>query len=444
MSDRWDVVVIGAGAAGLAAASELSRAGHTVLLLEARDRVGGRTWTRYEPDLPAPIELGAEFIHGRAPVSFELLRRVGQVPFDVSGDHWTLLSGRLSQRTEDLFGEIQQALRRAEPLRQPDLPFAQWLRSSERYGLSQEAQRLACSFVAGFDAADPERVSTHFVAREWGAGGLLDAGQFRPQRGYGALLAALAGSLDRERVRVQLQTLVHSVSWRPGSVCIEADFLGQAFRVTAPCAIISLPLGVLQHTDAAEGVSFAPPLATKQQALQGLAAGAVLKVSLRFRHAFWETVDDGRYTQASFFHSPESPFPTFWTALPLRAPLLTAWVGGPAAARLSERTTAHIVQQALESLAQIFRCTHAMMGLETAYLHNWQTDPLTRGAYSYVLVGGGEARAALAAPIADTLFFAGEATDGEEAATVAGALRSGERAAREVLASRADTQRNPV
>jgi monoamine oxidase len=435
MMHQWDAVVIGAGAAGLAAASELSRAGCSVLLLEARDRVGGRTWTRHEPDLSVPIELGAEFIHGRAMDSFELLRRVGQSPLDVSGSHWTVIADELVQRTQDLFSEIQEALRRTDPLSRPDVPLVEWLHESERSGLSADARRMACSFVEGFDAADPARVSTHFVAREWGSGGMLDSGQYRPLNGYSSVLAALAGTLDRDHVRVQLQTVVRKVHWSKGAgqVIVHADFLGQAFRAAAPCAVITLPLGVLQAGGGEDGVEFSPPLSAKQQALQGLAAGAVLKVSLRFRQAFWETLADGRYADASFFHSPESAFPTFWSSLPLRAPLLTAWVGGPKATRLSNCSTPEIVEHALSALAGMFHCSQAQLGLEAAYLHNWQKDPYARGAYSYEVAGGDQARAALAAPLEGMLFFAGEATNSEEAATVAGALQSGARAAREVI-----------
>src|SRR5215470_19212794 len=102
----WDVVIIGAGVSGLAAAAEMRKFGLSVLVLEARDRVGGRVWTRHEPDLSAPIELGAEFIHGRAPETFELLREVGKAAVDTSGAHWTLHDGKLVQRTEDIFEQI--------------------------------------------------------------------------------------------------------------------------------------------------------------------------------------------------------------------------------------------------------------------------------------------------------------------------------------------------
>jgi monoamine oxidase len=431
----WDVVIIGAGVSGLAAASELRKSGLSVLILDARDHVGGRAWTRHEPDLSAPIELGAEFIHGRAPETFELLREVGKAALDTSGAHWTLRDGKLVQNTEDLFGDIQTALERSNVLKQPDISFEAWLSRSAQYGLSPEAAAMARAFAEGFDAADPARVSAHFIAREWGSGGMLDSPQFRPLGGYSSVLAALAGALDRENVRLQLQTVVREVRWKRGSVEVDAIFLDQPFSVRAACAIVTLPLGVLQApAEAAGAVRFVPELDTKRKALEGLVSGPVLKLSLRFRRAFWEELDGGKYEGASFFHSAHTAFPTFWTSLPLRAPLLIAWIGGPKAARLSMSGMPDIVRQALESLSTIFAGRPpSEFELEAAYLHNWQTDPFARGAYSYIAVGGGDARSTLAAPLEDTLFFAGEATNTEdEAATVTGALQSGERAAREL------------
>jgi len=176
--------------------------------------------------------------------------------------------------------------------------------------------------------------------------------------------------------------------------------------------------------------------ASRRRSRRSAASGAVIKAALLFRTAFWEELDRARYRGVSFFHSPEAAFPTFWSALPERAPLLIAWAGGPKAARLSGAATPEIVRQAVTSLASVFGTrTGIEERLAAAWVHHWQRDPFARGAYSYVAVGGHGARRALAEPLRDTLFFAGEATDHEgEHGTVAGALQSGTRAAREVLA----------
>src|SRR5580692_4166256 len=94
---KADVIVIGAGAAGLAAAARLTRAGQRVLMLEARDRIGGRIWTRREPQLACPIELGAEFIHGHAPLTRALLAGAGIGSLDTPAQRWVLHNGELTQ-----------------------------------------------------------------------------------------------------------------------------------------------------------------------------------------------------------------------------------------------------------------------------------------------------------------------------------------------------------
>jgi monoamine oxidase len=426
----WDVVIIGAGVAGLAAGADLASKGHSILILEARDRVGGRVWTRHEPEVAAPVELGAEFIHGEIPETFELLQEVGKAALAISGPRYVLREGKLQQRAEGLFAQIQEGLERFVGEKRADVAFESFLAAAERYGLSKDACKLARGAVEGFDAADPARASTLSIAEEWGAGGMLDAPQFRPSSGYSSVLAALSGALERKHVRLQLQTVVQAIQWGPSSVEVDGEFLGKPFHAKARRAIVTLPLGVLQApADATGGVRFTPALKDKHTALAGLASGPVLKVVLRYRSAFWEELEGGKYHDAGFFQAPDLTFPTFWTARPVRAPLLAAWMGGPRAARLGQRPVAQIVREASDSAQAMFG-GHPLE-LEAAYVHDWLADPFSRGAYSYVTVGGQNARRELAAPIHDTLFFAGEATD-SEGGTVTGALHSGTRAAREV------------
>jgi monoamine oxidase len=429
-----DIIVIGAGAAGLAAAAALARSGRSVLLLEARDRIGGRIWTRLEPTLAAPVELGAEFIHGDSPETSELMRRAGATAIDTSGEQWSLIEGRLQRRTESLLGKVRAALEAADVLSKPDMSLEDFLAGDHGRALPEEARAMARAFVSGFDAADPRLVSLHSLAEEWRSGGMLDSSQSRPPGGYRAVLLALCASLDDRLVRLQLQTVVTAVRWSDRSVEVDGLRLGQPFRATARKAIISVPLGVLKAPAGAPGaISFAPRLDAKQAALAQLLSGPVLKVVLHFHRRFWAELDGGRYADASFFHAPGKVFPTFWTPLPVHAPLLIAWVGGSSAAYLCELSDEEIVRQAMDCVSSVFCGGNGVPDLQAAYVHNWERDAYARGAYSYVAAGGGSARQVLATPLDGTIFFAGEATDTTgEATTVTGALRSGARAALEV------------
>src|SRR6202020_507955 len=107
-----------------------------------------------------------------------------------------------------LLGQVQRGMKKAELLKKPDVSFQAFLEEGERYGISKDAVEMACRFVEGFDAADPRRVSAQSIAEEWGSGGMLDSPQFKPMGGYSSVLTALAGKLDRDKVHVQLHTVV--------------------------------------------------------------------------------------------------------------------------------------------------------------------------------------------------------------------------------------------
>jgi monoamine oxidase len=429
---KADAIIIGAGAAGLAAAARLTRAGRRVLLLEARDRIGGRIWTRREPQLACPIELGAEFIHGHAPLTRALLVGAGIASVEASAQRWVLRDGELRQ-ADDWFAGVMEALNASEALQRADMSFDELL---ERHltQLTPEQRAGARRMAEGFDAADTARASARAIVSEWTGDALSDSPQSRPAGGYEGLLAALMAQMDPARLTLRLQCPVEAVHWSQAGVRVRSRFLGEPVEATAPRAIVTLPLALLQE---AAAVTFVPPLTHKRSALAGLATGSVIKVLLRFAEPFWENLHGGRYRDASFFIAPGTPLPTFWTPAPLRAPLLVAWTAGPRALAQSAGAAAGapLVPPILAALESLFGPGAGITErLEAYYCHDWQHDPYARGAYSYVLTGGTEARAALARPLADRLFFAGEATDvGDESGTVAGALASGTRAADEVL-----------
>jgi monoamine oxidase len=433
-SPTFDVIVIGAGAAGLAAAATLAEHGKRVCIVEARDRIGGRIFTRNEPDVPIPLELGAEFIHGRSPVTLRWLRRFNTPIVDASQTRFSIRGGKL-QDADDVFDEMKSGLAR---VRRPakDIAFAEFLDGPARRVLSPAARRFARTLVEGFDAADATRASTREILDEWSGSSAADAPTFRPLHGYGGLVTAIASDFDPTQVHLHLNTIVGEVSWSRGRVEVNATHFGERVSFVASQAIVTLPIGVLQlPAHSPHAVRFTPELRDKQRALMGLAAGPVIKVMLKFREAFWEETHDGKLRDAAFLHAPDAPFPTFWTPLPMRAPVLAAWCAGPNATRLSGLNESQIVSRALESVTILLGDRARVMSqLRGAHVHDWQADPFACGAYSFVTVGAGAARAALSRPTERTLFFAGEAVDTEgEPATVAGALQSGERAAHQAV-----------
>jgi monoamine oxidase len=396
-----DVLVIGAGAAGLSAAAELGRAGLAVSVIEARNRIGGRCETHRIPGLPVPVELGAEFIHGRPRATMDLLKRAGVAAVDSTRTQRIALKGKLLG--ENLFAQAQRVAKRK--LAGPDVSFKRFL-ESER--LPQLTRTLATMMVQGFDAADPRIASAREILEEWRGGG-LGSSQPRAWGGYGPLMEFLAGG-----AKVHLGKPVRAMRWKRGSV----ELRGDGWSARAPRAVITVPIGVLPSL-----------LREKNPALKKLASGPVIRVALAFREAFWEK----RHPGVAFFHAPDAPFPTFWTPLPMHAPLLTCWAGGPKAARLTGSSERVLLRKAMESVRRVLGDIDEP---RTFLLHDWQADPYARGGYSYVRVGGTGAREELAAPLDETLYFAGEATDTEASGTVGGALASGIRAAREIVRGR--------
>jgi monoamine oxidase len=173
----------------------------------------------------------------------------------------------------------------------------------------------------------------------------------------------------------------------------------------------------------------------KREALASIEMGHAIKVVLWFKTAFWERIEDGRYRDVDFFRCDGHPFAAFWTQMPIRSELISAWAGGPRATALAGLSQRELIERALSSFASIIgEPALARAEFEGGAVHDWARDALARGAYSYVAVNGGDARARLATPVDDTLFFAGEATSNDgQGGTVNGALETGERAAAEVV-----------
>ena len=436
-------IIIGAGAAGLAAARDLSRAEQTVVVMEARDRIGGRILTQTDSSAPVPIELGAEFVHGKPPELCQLARAANLELYEVSNRHWYFAGDQLT-RSHEFWKQIEDLMRKMKSS-QRDRSLQDFLQSMPDDEDTREAKAMLTRYVEGFHAASISRVSIQGLVKANEAADSIEGDKaFRLVDGYGSLIQTLRAEAESHGATFHLKTTVREIDWSADHVKVSCEPAGanrstQSF--TGAAAIITIPLGLLQ----AGGIRFIPELSkSKLSAIEGLAMGNVLKINLRFRERFWEDVkrwDEAgervSFADAGFFHCPEAPVPTWWTQLPMRAPILVGWAGGPRADELAAQPEADLVEKAIASLSLIFDLSPDVISahLEQSYIHDWRRDPFTGGAYSFVPVGGLEAQRILAEPVAGRLFFAGEATSVGHIGTVHGAIQSGQRAAREVTRS---------
>lgn len=438
-----EVLIIGAGAAGLAAAQSLCAAGVRVRVLEACDRIGGRLYTLRDPKFAIPVELGAEFIHGRPREIFEITRAAGLSVAEVSGRHRAVRDGKPTGNGER-FAKIDEIFERMADPAVPEQTFAEFLSWIDA---DEEAKAAALGYVEGFNAARADHISTRSLVYESQAQEAIDGDRaFRITEGYDRLAQWLWDQCDSRFATLHLNTIVTGIRWQRGRVEVEAHSSQAAPApavFTADRAIVTAPLGVLAASEGAlGGIGFTPEVPELKSALKLLEMGHAVRVTIRFCPAIANA--HRILAQPGFIHSNDDGFPTWWTSLPAPASheapnlVLTAWAGGPKAERLSSLPDTDLAERAIDSLARILGPAREAVSSHVLgwHLHNWSLDPFARGAYSYAGVGGLEARRQLAVPVEDTLYFAGEAADTEgHAATVHGALATGWRAARQIVES---------
>ncbi|HEV2083841.1 MAG TPA: NAD(P)/FAD-dependent oxidoreductase [Gemmatimonadales bacterium] len=439
---RCDVVVVGGGVAGLAAAGRLAEAGRRVILIEARARLGGRVHTVLDPAGEHPIELGAEFVQGRSADLVQVLHRA-RLPLQEVPERHQRGHGHGTKPLLDV-ESLADRLRESALPKVGDVPVAQAIREAAGADFTTDEMEALTDYLEGFHAADLERFGTAALAENEAAMAKDGPSVVRLEGGYGTLASALRSWLNPDLVRVQTETIVTGLRWRTGEVEVEARRPnGDAIELAASQAVLTVPLGVLKAGKESEGSVDLDPLPTGwPEALGALEMGAARRIDLWFDTAWWM---EANRPPPMFVLGRDQPFPVWWTTATPSLPFITGWVGGPRAQVMAGRTHDEVARLALQSAASIFGRTVQMLEsrVRAVYTHDWSMDSFSRGAYSYGGVGALAARESLRRPVAGTLFLAGEALAGEGLnGTVSGALTSGLQAAAILLEVPATTLPN--
>lgn len=437
-----DVIIIGAGAAGLAAGQALRAAGYTPLILEARDRIGGRIWT---DQTHGPVELGAEFIHGDRAATWPAVRAAGLRTVGWGPDRRFAVGGRILPEDDPLAGRVNRLYEAATSYHGPEISTAALLRSMA--APDDPALTIALRWLANMEGADPARLSALALTREreMSTNGERN---FHIVEGYDRVVAQLAEGLD-----IRLGAPVARVVWgadgvtahlaadsaeglhrqraAPGVKIPEARLGPQPSALGAAVAggealaarqvLVTAPITLL----AAALPAFDPPLpAAKQRALGAIAMGHVTKLVLWFDRQLWPD-----FTVLS----TDGAIATWWPVETAAVPTLMGYSGGQVGLEVAALGAERAIAAGLADLSALFG-VDARAACIGGRLADWSRDPWSRGAYSYSPLGMGAARADLAAPLGAAVFFAGEATvlDGH-IATVHGAIESGRRAAAELI-----------
>ena len=404
-----DVAIVGAGAAGIAAAHALRARGKTHVILEARDRVGGRVFT--DTRLGAPFDAGAIYIHWaeRNPwreIAASLgARTINSDTLNAPSRFYD--NGQLSPPRGRRGGmEAVSKLLDTDEGPVPDISIV------ERVAGLPEDERGGGAAIARMALGDePENISALDYARLWSGDDLV-----LPD-GYGALVRRHAEGLD-----IRLSTPVAVIDWSGQGVALDTP----AGRLRARAAIVTVPVGVLK----ADAIRFTPALpSTTLAGLDGLGMGALTKLALKFEGSRFGLPAGGDLWDRL---GPRASFD--FECWPFDRDIVVALFGGDHARDIVARGEREAIALVLDEFVRLVG-SDARKAYRGGVLHGWCADPHSMGCYSHARPGHADARALLAAPVADRLFFAGEATGGDGfggAMTAGGAYLAGQDAARAI------------
>ena len=439
MSEK--TLVIGAGMAGIMAARTLHDANYDVTVLEARDRLGGRTHT--DSSLGNTVDLGAAWIHGPdgnplTPLAEQL--GVGMGYTDFLNESGTAVQAYTADGTPINMAEYTRGQllanaafikAKASILYQPPdnpqslkdwlehgLPQPETMTAAETMGFDYWSRiRTEYSDASDWDLINWTMMSGHY-AKLPGGDMLLHGG------GYKVLIDQLVEGLD-----VRMETAVSHITTTPEQVHIQTN----RGEFSANRVILTLPLGVLKSGQ----IQFEPPLPTaKQQAIQRIGFGKYEKLALRFDKFYWPR-EQQRF---NYLSDGEPSLFNAWlnTGHYTGTPIIVAYHAGRRARAINQWSDEKLLEGALTVMQRLFGDEFGPIPAPEAYVRtHWQSDPLANGSYSFDQVGQQPTdRRTLAESINQQLFFAGEATHPHFYATVHGAYETGVRAAREVIGIR--------
>jgi len=404
-----EVVIIGGGAAGIAAARRIVDAQLGCLLLEARSRLGGRAWTSTEHSA-FPIDLGCGWLHSADRNPWRDAAEAQRRSIDKTPPPWMRPSAPIGfPLSEQLaFLKAQQEFHhRLDSLseEQPDVASASFLEPREQWNALINA---VSTYVSG---AELDRVS----ARDFGR--YADSGvNWRVVEGYGTVIATHGHGLP-----VILGCPVRLIDHRGRRLKVETT----NGPIVADAAIVTVPSAIL----AEETMRFIPPLAKKTEAAAGLPLGLADKLFLSLAQP--EEFDK----DSRLFGRVDRSETGVYHVRPFGRPQIEGYFGGRLAADLEAGGVAAFADFAIRELVGLLG-THFANRVRPVKLHPWGVDPFSRGSYSYALPGKADCRTELAATVDDRLFFAGEACSQNDFSTAHGAYLTGIAAAERLIAAR--------